>query len=164
MTEAQRLFLTQARSDFAVFELLRRQRNVSACHPLHYLQMSTELFGKARAWRHGPNRTSHRAFVGFLRSLSSNRQAQHRLGYAGRNQNWTHLIRKSIPLAERIENLAPALNPDAPNPEYPWPRENPHAAPVEYRFDIWLDLQETSAGRQFLRFLQGLFASAEVFI
>ncbi len=109
MTEAQRLFLAQARSDFAVFELLRRQQDVSACHLLHYLQMSTELFGKARAWRHGPNHTSHRAFVGFLRSLSSNRQAQHRLGYAGRNQNWTHLIRKSIPLAERIENLAPRV-------------------------------------------------------
>ena len=38
------------------------------------------------------------------------------------------------------------------------------SAPVEYRFDIWQDLQETSAGRQFLKFLRDLFASAELII
>jgi len=129
MTEYQRLFLVQARTDFAVFELLRRQPNLPACHALHYLQMATELLGKAHAWKHGPRANTHRAFVGFLRSLSTNRKAQKQLGFEGRNENWQHLIRKSVPLAEGIEHLAPALALDAPNPEYPWPRDAPEVAP-----------------------------------
>ena len=68
MTEYQRLFLVQARTDFAVFELLRRQSDLPECHALHYLQMATELLGKAHAWKHGPRTNTHRAFVGFLRA------------------------------------------------------------------------------------------------
>ena len=125
MTEYQRLFLVQARTDFAVFELLRRRPDLPACHALHYLQMATELLGKAHAWKHGPRANTHRAIVGFLRSISTNRKAQKQLGFEGRNENWEHLIRKSVPLAERIEDMAPALALDAPNPEYPWPRDAP---------------------------------------
>src|SRR5207237_3991876 len=150
MTEYQRLFLVQARTDFAVFELLRRQPDLPACHALHYLQMATELLGKAHAWKHGPRTNTHRAFVGFLRSLSTNRKAQKQLGFEGPNENWDHLIRKSVPLAERVEDLVPALAEDAPNPEYPWPREAPQFAPVEHTFGIWQEIQDTAAGRQFL--------------
>jgi hypothetical protein len=164
MTEYQRLFLVQARTDFAVFELLRRQPDLPACHALHYLQMATELLGKAHAWKHGPHPNTHRAFVGFLRSLSTNRKAQRQLRFEGRNQNWEHLIRKSVPLAECIEDLAPALALDAPNPEYPWPREAPRVAPAEHAFGIWQELQETAAGRQFLTILGRLFATAEAFL
>jgi len=46
MTEHQRLFLVQARTDFAVFELFRRDVKWPSCHALHYLQMATELLGK----------------------------------------------------------------------------------------------------------------------
>jgi hypothetical protein len=81
-----------------------------------------------------------------------------------RNENWEHLIRKSVSLAERIEDLAPALSPDAPNPEYPWPRAAPHTAPVEYTFGIWQNLEDTSAGHQFLKLIGSLFATAEVFL
>src|ERR1700719_2123638 len=131
MTEHQRLFLVQARTDFAVFELLRRQPDLPACHALHYLQMATELLGKAHAWKHGPRPNTHRAFVGFLRSLSTNRKAQKQLGFEGNNGNWEQVIRKSVLLAQRIEDLAPALAGDGPNPEYPWPREDPQLAPAE---------------------------------
>jgi hypothetical protein len=164
MTEFQRLFLVQARSDLLVFELLRRTPTLPACHALHYLQMATEMLGKAYAWKHGPRSNTHRAFVGFLRSLSTNRQAQRQLGFEGRNENWVHLIRKSVPLAERVEDLAPALSPDAPNPEYPWPHDAPEFAPAEYVFGVWQELQETAAGRQFLNLTASLFAAADAFL
>jgi hypothetical protein len=164
VTEFQRLFLVQARTDFAVFELLQYQLDLPACHTLHFLQMATEMLGKAHAWSHGPPASTHRALVGFLRSFRTNRQAQKQLGYAGRNENWRHLIRKSVPLAERVEDLAPALSPDAPNPEYPWPRDAPQAAPAEYTFGIWQDLRKTPAGHQFLKLIGGLFAVADAFL
>jgi len=165
VTEHQRLFLVQARSDLAVFNLLRNQRDLPACHALHYLQMATEMLGKAHAWKHGraPANT-HRAFVGCLRSLASNRQTQKQLGYGRRNENWEHLIRKSVPLAEQIEDLAPALSPDTPNPEYPWPRAAPHTAPAEHTFGIWQDLEDTPVGHRFRKLMGDLFALAEVFL
>jgi hypothetical protein len=86
------------------------------------------------------------------------------LGFEGRNENWEHLIRKSVPLAEHIEDLAPALALDAPNPEYPWPRNAPQVAPAEHTFRIWQDLQETVAGRRFLNVVGRLFAAAEAFL
>ena len=45
----------------------------ASCHPLHYLQIATEMFGKAHAWKTEPRFRTHRAIVGFLRSLSTNR-------------------------------------------------------------------------------------------
>jgi len=164
VTDVQRLFLVQARADFALFELLGKRKKLPACHRLHALQMATELLGKAHAWKHGPNAASHRAFVGFLRSLRSNRRAQTALGYARKNDQWVNLIRKSIPAAEGIESLAPALTPDGPNPEYPWPRAEPQIAPAEHDFQIWHYLEATNPGRQFLEFLSQLFASAESFL
>jgi hypothetical protein len=164
MTEFQRLFLVQARTDLVVFELLRGKADLPACQALHYLQMSTELFGKAHAWKHGPQRNTHRAFVGFLRSLSTNRKAQNQLGFKGHNESWEHMIRKSVPLAERVEDLAPALALDGPNPEYPWPRAEPRFAPAEHEFAIWQELQATAAGRQFLKLIRDLFSVAEAFI
>ena len=168
MNEQQRLFFVQAQSDMAVFELLQKHADVHACHSLHYLQMATELLGKAYAWKHGrPEKPhTHRAFVRFLKDLRTNRRAQAQLGFDGRNENWLHLIRKSTPLAERIEDLAPALQ-DGPNPEYPWPSmENnvPTMAPVEHTFAIWVELQETAAGRQFLYLIRRLFSTASAFL
>lgn len=163
MTEYQRLFLVQAQSDFTVFEMLRKS-GLPECHALHYLQMATELLGKAHAWKHGPRANTHRAFVIFLKELSTNRQAQKQLGFEGKNENWQHLIRKSRPLAQRVEDLAPGLRPDDPNPEYPWPRTAPEATPAEHRFGIWADLQDTAAGRQFLSLAGRLFRAAEVFL
>jgi hypothetical protein len=46
MTDAQRLWWAQAKSDHGVFVLLRKQ-GVHDCHLLHYLQMATEKLAKA---------------------------------------------------------------------------------------------------------------------
>lgn len=164
MREEQRLFLVQAKSAFAVYKLLNDNKSLHHRHALHYLQMATELLGKANAWKHGPVSRSHRALVPFLRSLSSNRRAQRQLGYDGQNENWTHTIRKIIPIAEGLENIAPALANDGPNPEYPWPPHAPLSAPVEYAFPIWEQLTETSYGRSLLALIQYLFATAELYM
>jgi hypothetical protein len=164
VNQQQQLFLAQAKSDFAVFELLRKQTTLPACHALHYLQMTTEMLGKAHAWRSGPNSRTHRAIVGFLRSLSTNRAAQQQLGYEGKNEAWSARIRASISLAESIEDLAPALAQEGPNPEYPWPRANPQIAPAEHTFGAWGELTDTSRGRQFLELLGALLATAEAYL
>jgi len=167
MTECQRLFLVQARTDFAVFELLLnqvKQADLPPCHALHYLQMATELLGKAHAWKHDRPRSTHRAFVAFLRSLARDRKAQRHLGFANRNESWEHLIRKCARLAEIIQDLAPALALDGPNPEYPWPRAAPEFAPAEHEFEVWLELQEDAQGRQFLKLTRHLFAAADTYL
>jgi hypothetical protein len=140
MTEQQRLFLVQARSAHAVFRLLKTCPSVHHCHALHYLQMATELLGKAYAWERGAIGRSHKALVGFLRNLSSNVKAQEKLGFKGKNRNWTHTIRKVVPIAESLQRMAPALAQNGPNPEYPWPPDAPTTAPVEYTFPIWEEL------------------------
>ena len=164
MTEHQRLFLVQARTDFTVFEVFWKDPGLPACHALHYLQMATEMLGKAHAWRSGPCTNTHRAFAGFLRSLSTNREAQKQLGFEGKNENWAHLIRRNVPLAERVEDLAPALAADGANPEYPWPRAAPQVAPAEHDFAIWQQLQGTVVGRQFLKLAGRIFAAADAFL
>ncbi len=165
MTEYQRLFLVQARSSFDVYQLLRKTPGIHACHVLHYFQMATELLGKAHSWKNAsPNVTSHRAFVGFIRSLSSNRKAQKQLGFEGQNSRWDQTIRKSVEFARDVENLAPALAKNGPNAEYPWPPDAPQSAPTEYTFDIWKKLNESAAGRQFLDMVGDLFTSADVFL
>ncbi len=164
MNPQQRMFLAQARSDFAVFELLRKEPTLPKCHSLHYLQMTTEMLGKAYAWKNGPMPGTHRALVRFLRSLSTNRMAQQQLGYDGRNEAWAARIRSSIPLAERIEDLAPAIAQDGPNPEYPWPRALPQIIPAEHPFEVWSELRDTTKGRQFLDLLADLFAVADAYL
>ena len=65
MNPYQRLFLIQAKADMVVFDRFRKDSTLPACHALHYLQMATELLGKAYAWKNGPRTNTHRAFVGF---------------------------------------------------------------------------------------------------
>ena len=89
--------------------------------------------------------------------------AQDQLGFERQNENWIHVIRKSVPLAQRVEDLAPALDRDGPNPEYPWPSAGPIVAPAEHEFEIWEALQ-SPAGRQFLTLLGRLFVAAEAFL
>jgi hypothetical protein len=164
MKEEQRLFLVQAKSAYAVYRLLNADKSLHHCHALHYLQMATELLGKANAWKNGPIGKSHKALASFLRSLSSNRGAQRQLGYEGQNENWTHTIRKIIPIAESLQKMAPALANDGPNPEYPWPTDAPAATPVEYAFPIWEELTETSYGRMLISLIHYLFAAAEEYM
>jgi hypothetical protein len=162
--EEQRLFLVQAKSAYAVYKLLNADESLHHCHALHYLQMATELLGKANAWKSGPIRKSHKAFVSFLRSLSSNTKAQRQLRYEGRNENWTNTIRKITPIAESLQRMAPALADNGPNPEYPWPPDAPTDTPVEFAFPIWRELTETSHGRRLILLIQSLFAVAEEYL
>ena len=164
MTEVQRLFLVQAGSVFDVFKLLNAERTVHPCHALHYLQMATELLGKAGAWRNPPVGKSHKALVPFLRNLTTNSKAQNSMGHRGQNSNWTNKIRKIIAIAEQLQKLAPALAGEGPNVEYPWPPAAPTTAPVEFAFPISADLSDTSDGRAMLAFLQRLFDAAEEYI
>ncbi|HET6250215.1 MAG TPA: hypothetical protein VFE47_21170 [Tepidisphaeraceae bacterium] len=164
MTIQQELFLFQGQSGFKVFELLRKNSDIHPCHALHYLQMSTEMLAKAHIWKSGPpHKLSHHAFVPFLRALGSNRLAKQQFEYEGQDEQWQHLIRKSIPLAQEVEQLAPTLARDGPNPEYPWPPDMPLTAPARYEFQLWSDLQK-SDGRNFLRFIALLFERASAFL
>jgi hypothetical protein len=164
MKEEQRLFLVQAKSAYAVFKLLNADKSLHHCHALHYLQMATELLGKANAWKNGPIKKSHKALVPFLHSLSSNTRAQKQLGYEGQNENWTHTIRKITPIAESLQKMAPALANDGPNPEYPWPTDVPTVTPLEYAFPVWAELTETSYGRTLISLIHYLFAVAHEYI
>ncbi len=164
MKEEQRLYLVQAKSAYTVYRLLNADNSLHHCHALHYLQMATELLGKASAWKNGPTRKSHKALVSFLRSLSANTKAQRQLGYEGQNENWTHTIRKITPIAESLQKMAPALANDGPNPEYPWPSDAPTATPVEYAFPIWEELTETSYGRMLISLVHYLFGAAEEYM
>jgi len=125
--------------------------------------MATELLGKASAAKFSEVKPSHKALVAFLRSLATNTSAQVQLGYTGRNENWEHTIRKSIPLATELQKLAPALANNGPNAEYPWPTVLPTTAPTEFVFPIWNQFQET-AGRTFLALLRKLFSVAHEYL
>ncbi len=165
MKEEQRLFLVQARSAYGVFQKLFADKSLHPCHALHYLQMATELLGKAAAWKTGPVEKSHKALVPFLRSLTANTRARAILGYENQHENWSHRLRKLIPIADEVQKLAPALAEDGPNAEYPWPSKNapPNQAPVEFEFPVWRKLTQSN-GRVLLQFVRELFAEAEKFI
>jgi hypothetical protein len=85
------------------------------------------------------------------------------LGSERKTEQWEQRIRKSVPLAYRIERLAPALALDNENPEYPWPRAAPEIAPAEHAFEIWEELQK-GAGLQFLDLTTKLFAAADAYL
>lgn len=164
MNEEQRLFLVQARSAYTAYELLDAEPSLHHRHALHYLQMATELLGKASAWKDGSPGKTHKALVGFLRNLSSNSKAQQRLGYTGQNSNWRNTIRKLVPIAERLQKLAPALAEDGPSAEYPWPSDAPTETPAEYKFPLRDELKDTSDGRKLTSWLDLLFAEAEEYL
>jgi hypothetical protein len=131
-------FLLQARSDNAV----RRQLNllgVEYCHQLHYVQMTAEKLCKAIMSRDSdpnPPEFTHAAIVSGLKTLKTRPDVRRMLGYK-RFDQFRFAIDSLLPLASRIERLAPALaGSSGPNPEYPW-RANaalPVTAPVEFDF------------------------------
>jgi hypothetical protein len=157
-------FRMQAASDFEVFEQLHGE-DLSHCHSLHYLQMSTEKLAKAVALAGGQpiqmvNR-SHRAFTRFLQSTKRNHALQRRLGI--KSSALKARIEAFLPTVDLIERLAPALSRDGPNAEYPW--ESPNGvihAPVEYDFEVASKIEEFS-GRQLLGFIRICILNFEEF-
>ena len=155
MNSYQQLWWQQARSDHSALVLLR-QDGADPCHQLHYLQMVTEKLAKAYFLRSGdPPVRKHDVFVKFLRALGSIPQSKRQQvaeAFAfGRFDDFQNWIRTIVPLANELQNLAPALAGDGPNPEYPWPQGTPKYAPATFEFGIWSELTDTGRGRQLLQ-------------
>src|SRR5215208_5917868 len=112
MTDEQRLWWTQAKSDHGVFVMLRKQ-GVHECHLLHYLQMATEKLAKAYLWRSGvAPPPSHVGFPRFLRALMTRSSADlrriARVFDFARPRDLEAWVRQVHPLAHELQNLAPA--------------------------------------------------------
>jgi hypothetical protein len=88
-------------------------------------------------------------FLGGVRA-SGRRQLADAFGF-GRFEDLQNWIRAILPLAYRLERLAPALAKDGPNPEYPWPPNAPERAPANFEFDVWTDMTNTGRGRQLMQ-------------
>lgn len=155
MNGAQTLWWRQARSDFGLFETLRRGK-ASECHLLHYLQMATEKLSKAYLWRSGnPPPKSHTGFVRFVRAVVDRNDLQRVapvLGFANSAglETWA---KGALLLAYSLQNIAPAEANGGPNPEYPWPHDSPAHCPVDHSFTLWSELVDTGKGRKMLEFI-----------
>jgi hypothetical protein len=169
MNTAQRLWWEQAKSDYAVFDLLRRT-GVHECHVLHYLQMAAEKISKAYLWRSGtPPPRSHLGLMPFLQALLSRghgRREMHRIAqileYA-RHQDLSAWVRQVAPLAHQLQSLTPDLSNDGQNPEYPWPHENPAHCPARHSFELWGRLRDTEPGRRLVKFIKRAIERFEQF-
>lgn len=117
--------------------------------------MMTEKLAKAYFWRTGrPPSVSHCGLVQFLRAIGGVKRSDRQsiVGTLGFHryadvQRW---IKRALPLARKLERLAPALAADGPNPEYPWPHAAPEFVPASYEFPLWEQLTDLGDGRQFL--------------
>ncbi len=160
MNEAQRLWWEQAKSDHAAFDYLRRGP-VHECHALHYLQMASEKISKAYLWRAGrPPPRSHVGLMRFLQALLSHghsRSERQRIAAIfsySRPEEMSAWVRQVSPLAHGLQNLTPDLANDGPNPEYPWPHEDPAHCPALHSFELWNRLRDTEPGRRLLKFVR----------
>ncbi len=153
MNPFQAIWWSQVRSDYEAFLILTKA-GASPCHRLHYLQMVSEKLGKAYFWRDGrPPRRDHLSCVPFLQALAGRSDAR-RVGRAlgfGHDVGLSQWVRTVTPLAREVEQLAPALANDGPNPEYPWPHTAPAHAPATHNFRVWVTLLRTGRGQQLLK-------------
>jgi hypothetical protein len=63
-----------------------------------------------------------------------------------------------------LEQLAPALANDGPNPEYPWPQNAPKYVPATFEFDVWRQLTETGRGRQLVQVIKAAVEQFPVYV
>ena len=71
---------------------------------------------------------------------------------------------KSVPLAERTEDLALRWRSTDPIQSIRGRAMLQRSAPAEHVFEIWHELRKTAAGRQFLDLAGRLFAAADAFL
>jgi hypothetical protein len=156
MNVYQELWWKQCQADYAVYELLRREGS-APCHQLHYLQMVTEKIAKAHLWQSGSSPPkSHVGFHHFIRYLSFKKRDSERIArifYFARFEDFRSWIRTTLPIAYSLERIAPDLAMNGPNPEYPWPHEQPAAAPIQHDFVEWSELI-SARGRNLLGFIE----------
>jgi hypothetical protein len=149
-------FITQARSDWEIYQELKD--NYSQCHELHYLQMTTEKLSKA-ALAAPPK--SHQVFLKFLRSTLHNSRIRNEL--AENPNQYRAIINEILPIAQKIEQLAPAYDGVASNSEYPWMQpDGSVASPSTHNFPIWDELK-TVSGRKLLNLISELVDKFEKF-
>jgi len=157
MTKSE-AFLAQAASEFRIFEILLQQdrAQVPACHPGHFLQMSTEKLAKAALQRagHDPGYT-HEAFS-LLRHHLKRRDVARALGYPNFT-TFRDFLDRSARLFHQIEALHPDVpkNSGGPNVEYPWESRNVSLevvwlTPADEDFLILKELQGSSDGAQLI--------------
>jgi len=151
-------FLTQARSDWAVFERLLICKGVEPCHALHYLQMACEKLAKAYQLRNTDADAAElmKRHVGFERFVNAwLRSPTIKARYEGRDEQLQQLIKHAKQLAREVEALAPAADrvqrPD--NSEYPWADGAKVVAPCLYAFPN-LSLLHQPSGRTFLALIK----------
>jgi hypothetical protein len=128
-------FLAQARSDYEIFEKLNTPEN-PVCHKLHYLQMAMEKLAKGFLCKgdNPPPKRSHYVLVGFLQISKHRPEWIRLLGYAGKDRVYASIVDSLLPVADKIERLAPGES-DRMNPEYPWVDNNGSVnCPAHYGF------------------------------
>lgn len=119
--------------------------------------MCTEKLAKAYYSTNYP--TGHAAFRRFLTDLPINPRAVKPLHFSA-VADLTRWLGSVKPITDAIEDLAPAIadNKGLPNPEYPWPKQNPTVAPADYSFGAemytLLDAQAQSGEPPFLIVLE----------
>ena len=125
-------YLEQAKSDYAVFTLIRDQ--VEVCHSLHYGQMATEKLAKGFLTRPGGGRyaRTHDALVKFLRVARTRPEFQAACRFKQSSQ-FTAYVDSLLGVAQQVEDLSPEGE-DHPNPEYPWEIKGAIVIPKEYHF------------------------------
>jgi len=115
-------YLAQAWSDYQVFQKLNIERH-PLCHKLHYLQMATEKLAKGFlcSANDPPPKKTHFALVRFLQVSKTRPEWRRQLGYGDNSAAYKSYINSLLPLADKIEKLAPVGGAfDRSNPEYPW--------------------------------------------
>ncbi|MBM3300983.1 MAG: hypothetical protein FJY85_13635 [Deltaproteobacteria bacterium] len=115
-------YFAQAWSDFQVFQQLNVGRH-PLCHKLHYLQMATEKLAKGFLCdpKSPPPKKSHFEFVRFLKVSKGRPDLRSKLGYERNYRAYASYVDSLLPLAEKIEDLAPVGSDFRKvNPEYPW--------------------------------------------
>lgn len=112
---------------------------VEVCHSLHYLQMATEKMGKAFLLAHNEisaedAERNHEGFAKYIKIAARNHALARKLEM--RPEKFRDLINdRFVPLAQRIEQLAPALAKGGANPEYPWRDNSGFNIPCQWDFD-----------------------------
>jgi hypothetical protein len=133
-------FLRQARSDIALLLSHLTAAEVEYAHRLHYIQMGAEKLAKGFLHPSGANAPplpTHAALVRMLRVIKGREDIRRMLGYPNR-ESYRAYIDSLLPLAQRIQDLAPAIAGfTRPNPEYPWrtPAAPEVSAPCEFTFN-----------------------------
>jgi hypothetical protein len=151
-------YITQARSDWNLFELLRGTSEVAACHHLHYLQMACEKLAKAYRFRDTSTPpssllTQHVGFAKFINSFLLSPRMRER--FDGKHEQLRVIQKECNRIAREVEQLAPAVDRgNSPqNAEYPWRHEDRIITPCHYDYPK-LSLLRERGGRAFLKWVR----------